>query len=132
MNRPTEIFVSHAVKDRRFADRLVAALRANGFNVWYSDIHLAGADDWQDEIGKALRRCDWFLVVLSKNAIDSMWVSREVKFAQANKRLHGKIVPVYCRTCEIGKLSWVLETIQYVDFRKDFDAGLEQLFRIWS
>ena len=62
---PTEVFVSHSHADQEFAERLVGVLRHHQIPVWYSDTDIQGAQQWHDEIGKALQRCDWFIVVLS-------------------------------------------------------------------
>jgi len=129
--RPKEVFLSHASGDRRFADRLVDFLRRNGIPVWYSRTHLRGAQEWQNEIGRALRRCDWFVVVLSPRAVRSMWVGRELSYALLQKRYTGKIVPLLYHKCDHEKLHWALGSFQMVDFTADFDAGSADLLRIW-
>ena len=69
---PTEVFVSHSHVDQEFAERLVGVLRRHQIPVWYSDTDIQGAQQWHDEIGKALQRCDWFIVVLSPDSVASM------------------------------------------------------------
>jgi hypothetical protein len=61
---PREVFLSHSARDRRFVERLAGVLREHGIPVWYSRTNIVGAKQWHDEIGKALTRCDWFVVVL--------------------------------------------------------------------
>jgi hypothetical protein len=78
---PREVFLSHASKDRRIASRIGSILRAHGVPVWYSETNLIGAQQWHDEIGEALARCDWFLIVLSPQATRSKWVKRELLYA---------------------------------------------------
>jgi len=63
--RPRETFLSHSSKDRRFAMRLATMLRDHGMPVWYAPTEIIGAQQWHDEIGSALARCDWFVLVLS-------------------------------------------------------------------
>jgi hypothetical protein len=41
------------------------------------------AQQWHDEIGAALRRCDWFVLVLSPHTVESIWVKRELLFSPA-------------------------------------------------
>lgn len=55
---PREVFLSHTTKDRPFATRVSEILAAHGVPVWYSTTEIVGAQQWQDEIGKALKRCD--------------------------------------------------------------------------
>jgi hypothetical protein len=77
---PQEAFLSHSSKNREFVSHLANELRRHGVPVWYSETNILGAQQWHDEIGKALRRCDWFIIVLSPDAVDSMWVKRELIF----------------------------------------------------
>jgi hypothetical protein len=70
--RPAEAFLSHASADRQFASELAEILRRHGLPVWYSETDIRGAQQWHDEIGAALGRCDWFLLVLTPAAVESM------------------------------------------------------------
>lgn len=60
------------------AEKVVRGLEDHGVKVWYSKTNLKGAQAWHDEIGKALARCDWFVVVLTPSAVRSEWVKREL------------------------------------------------------
>ena|SRR2546427_2421434 len=55
-------------------------------------VNILGAQQWHDEIGAALRRCDWFVLVLSPNAIESIWVKRELLFSLQQNRFEDKII----------------------------------------
>lgn len=61
---PEEVFLSHASQDEAFATELAAELRRHNVPVWYSATNIVGAQQWHDEIGSALDRCDWFVVIL--------------------------------------------------------------------
>ena len=130
--RPRELFLSHATTDRPFVDRVVATLRTHAIPVWYSVTNLVGAQEWHDEIGQALDRCDWFGVVLSPASLESKWVQRELHYVLTEDRYVGKIVPVLYQGCNFKALSWVLRTLQYVDFTGDFDHGCRDLLRVWG
>src|SRR4051794_30343595 len=123
MALPSEVFLSHASADKKFATRLANTVRRHGVHVWYSPMHIRGSQQWHDEIGAALKRCDWFLVVMSPNAVKSKWVKREVRFALNQKRYEDRIIPVLLRTCDVEALSWVLPIYQRVDFRRRFKNG---------
>jgi hypothetical protein len=97
---PAEIFISHSDRDRQFVSDLVEVLRRHGLPVWYSRTNLIGSQQWHDEIGAALQRCDWFAIVLSPNAVNSMWAKRELMFALTQKRLNDKIIPLLYLPCE--------------------------------
>ena len=129
---PQEVFLSHSGRDRAFVRRLAEMLRRHGVRTWYSEAHLVGAQRWHDEIGRALRRCDWFILVLSPGAIKSEWVKRELIFALNEKRFHERIIPVARDACDAARLSWTLSSFQFVNFIDDFDDGCRELLRIWG
>jgi len=129
---PREVFLSHSNRDRRFANWLKDELQRRGVPVWYSQTQIVGAQQWHDEIGNGLERCDWFLLVLSPSAVRSTWVQRELLFALDSMHYNKRIIPVIFRPCEIKKLSWTLSSMQHVDFTASRVAGLAELLRIWG
>jgi TIR domain-containing protein len=130
--RPHELFLSHANIDRRFVRKLAAVLRREGVSFWYSEKHIVGAQQWHDEIGKALQRCDWFAVVLSPAAVASRWVKWELLYALNHNRYEGRIVPIVLKLCDQERLSWTLDGFQRVDFSSRFEDGCDQLLRVWG
>jgi hypothetical protein len=128
---PAEIFLSHSSKDRVFASRIASALTRHGFKVFYSKKSIRGAQQWHDEIGKALARCNWFLIVLSPAAVRSEWVKRELVYALQAKKYGRHIAPLLLKTCKSDKLSWTLSGFQHIDFRKNFKKGLSELLALW-
>jgi hypothetical protein len=79
--------------------RLTGLLDRHHIKYWYSPKHIVAAQQWHDEIGSALERCDWFLLVLSPAAVRSKWVGHEYFFALNDNRYAGKIVPVLFKKC---------------------------------
>lgn len=129
--RPREVFLSHADKDRRFVTKVAKTLAGNGVKVWYSRKHLVGAQQWHDEIGAALKRCDWFAVILSPHSVRSEWVKREVVYALSTKKYSRRIVPIVYRRCNFHRLSWALGGYQQVKFSRNFNEGCKNLLKIW-
>ena len=132
MPLPAEVFLSHATADRTFADRLAKVVRAHGVPAWYSRTNLIGSQQWHDEIGLALARCDAFVVVLSPAAVQSRWVKLEFMYAPTHRRYQDRIVPVVLKPCDTADLSWTLDGIQRVDFTAAFDQGCHDLLRVWE
>lgn len=128
---PREVFLSHANRDRKIAERIAKILHEHGVPTFYSPSNLLGAQQWQDEILGALQRCDWFAVLLSPHATKSMWVRRETAYALRDRRFDNRIIPLIYRPCELGFLDW-LQVFQFIDFRGDFHEGCRQLLRIWG
>jgi hypothetical protein len=129
---PAEVFLSHSSADSAFTQQLTDVLRKSGVPVWYSATNILGAQQWHDEIGAALKRCDWFLIVLTKNAVESLWVKRELLFALQQTRLVNRIIPLLVEDCDYENLSWTLDSYQMVNFRDTFEAGCRGLLRIWG
>ncbi|MGH9941006.1 MAG: toll/interleukin-1 receptor domain-containing protein [Pyrinomonadaceae bacterium] len=129
---PTEVFLSHSSADRTFANGLVRVLRRHGIAVWYSRTNIVGAQQWHDEIGAALARCNRFIVVLSPDSVRSEWVKHELLFALNSRRYKGRIVPLLYRPCHHHKLSWTLSSFQFVDFTRRAADGYRELLRIWG
>jgi hypothetical protein len=130
--RPVEVFLSHSHYDREMANRVAEVLRAHGVPVWLSETNIIGGQQWHDEIGAALRRCDWFIVLLSPEAASSKWVQRELRYALEDNRYNNRIIPVRFRDCDYQQLSWTLSALQMVDLSGNFDAGCRELLRIWG
>lgn len=105
---------------------------SNGIRVWYSRTHLRGAQQWQEEIGLALRRCDWFVVILTPKSVRSMWVKRELSYALNQRRFENRIVPVLRCKCDYEKLHWTLAGFQMVDLTSDFASGCGDLLGVWA
>ena len=112
--------------------RLAETLRPHGVPVWYSETNLLGAQQWHDEIGAALTRCDWFAVVLSPSAARSIWVKRELLYALRDRRYQDKMIPIMHRECEAAKLSWTLADFQTIDLTGDFGKGCQSLLKTWG
>ena len=130
--RPNEVFLSHSSKDRSFVSRLVEVLRRHAIPVWYSETNITGAQQWHDEIGRALKRCDWFVLVLSPDAVGSKWVKRELVYSLQQDHFEERIAPLLYRPCSPEDLSWTLSAIQMVDFSSGCDQGCHDLLQVWG
>lgn len=128
--RAKEVFVSHSTGDRKFVHQLIRFFKINRIGYWYSERHIPGATEWHDEIGQALNRCDWFLIVLSPKSVKSIWVKRELLYALRQNRYRRRVVPILIGKCKYDQLSWTLADIEMIDFRKNFKAGCKKLLEI--
>jgi TIR domain-containing protein len=129
---PNEVFLSHSSLDGPITGRIADVLRAHGIPVWYSQTNLIGAQQWHDEIGAALKRCDCLAVVLSPNSVNSAWVKREVLYSLTDHRYDERIVPLLLEPCDYDQLSWTLPSLQLVDFTAGFEDGCRSLLRVWG
>jgi len=127
-----EVFLSHASQDYATARWLRNVLVAHEIPVRFSPHHIRGAQQWQDEIGEALARCGWLMVLLTPHAVKSMWVKRELGYALIEKRYQGRIIPLLFQKCDLRALSWTLPQFQTIDFTKDCWQGCAELLRVWK
>lgn len=124
-----KVFISHASQDVTLASEIVKRLRLLGVPCWYSPHRLTGADQWLDKIGRALKRCTWFAVLLTPRSVRAKWVKHEVQFALQADRYENRVLPLLLQTCQIDQLAWPLLNFQYIDLRGDLNHGCRQAAR---
>ncbi len=120
----TQVFISYSRKDIKFVKRLAEDLNAAGFTVWYDLSGLDGGTTWGSEIQSAIENSQFFLVVLSPNALASKWVQREFLFAE-NCNL--KVIPLQYLPCRLPM--WMLD-LQLIDLQgKNYAPNFERLLK---
>ncbi len=129
---PKEVFLSHSDQDILFTADLADMMRRHGIPVWYSRTNISGGQQWHDEIGAALQRCDWFVLVLSPNAVGSMWVRRELLYVLQQRRFDNKIIPILYQDCAYDELSWTLSQFQMIECGEDITEGYRKLLQVWG
>ena len=130
--KPKELFLSHSSKNCLVANRIAVTLRNHGVPVWYSPTSIMTAQQWHDEIGKALRRCDWFMVLLSTKSVESIWVKRELHYALRHNQYDDHIMPVIIEPCDFEELSWTLDMFQMADFTNNENQAYTQILNAWG
>ena len=113
-------FISYSRADSEFALELANELRSSDFNIWLDQLDIPPGGRWDDEVERALRYCDIFMVILTPHSIDSNNVKDEIGYAiDSNKR----ILPVLL---ENAAVPFRLRRFQYVDFTgKSYEDGIE-------
>jgi tetratricopeptide (TPR) repeat protein len=118
------IFISYSSDDRPLALRLADDL-ARLYPVWIDRQGLAGGSEWSRDLEQALRDCAVFLVVVSDASNASDWVRREILLANQLDKVR---VPVLKEGD--GILPLPLVDVQYVDFRAEYEGGLQDLLKV--
>src|SRR6516164_5529808 len=62
------VFLSYASEDAAAAERIAAALRSTGIEVWFDQIELRGGDAWDRMIHEQIQACALFMPIISANA----------------------------------------------------------------
>lgn len=120
------VFISYSRQDRAFVDRLASALNAAGVQTWVDTQDIAAGLNWQEEIEKGLFRADVLLHVASRHSASSKWLEAELTAFLAKK---GRVVPLIVDDEGATQLPAFLRTIQWIDFRPDFENALQSLLR---
>lgn len=76
-----DVFVSYDKEDRADAERLVEALRAEGFSVWWDDL-MSPHEPWDATIQRELDAARKVLVLWTPRSIESQWVREEALYAR--------------------------------------------------
>ncbi len=88
-----EVFISYSRDDKDKAEKLKNAFERNGLKVFFDDDILKTGDQFKQVIKEHIKSCDYFLPVISKNAIEdkSRYVyDQEWKIAIASEFLNDR------------------------------------------
>lgn len=74
-----DVFLSHANKDKKtFVKELKAELDKLDINVFYDEESIQWGDNWEEKINESLNKCEFAIVVLSKNFFGREWTEKEL------------------------------------------------------
>jgi TIR domain-containing protein len=126
----TSVFLAHSSADKPFVRRLAADLLARGVEVWFDEAELLVGDSLIERIQHGIKNTEYFGVVLSRSAVESAWVKREVEAALATEIAADriKVLPILFEDCEIPQF---LTAKLYADFRttEGYARALASLLR---
>lgn len=91
-SKESDVFVSYSSKDQRTADALVKKLKMNGLKPWIATEDIKEGS-YAKQIIQAIRDAKIFLVVISKNSINSEHVKNEIDRAFQRLREGMIIIP---------------------------------------
>lgn len=115
------IFMSYSRRELGFVDDLVSKLEGENYDVWLDYRALVPGSPWGEQINKGLEEADTVLLVVSKAAIASEYVATEWRhFLKTKQRF---ILLIF----EAVDLPKELEKFEWVDFRGNYQAGLQEL-----
>jgi TolB-like protein len=100
---PTHVFISYASSDTAVASALVEHLEQHGITCWIAPRDVDAGVLYADAIVRAISGARAFVLVLSKNSIDSSHVGREVERAASKRR------PIFALRIDAAPLTPALE-----------------------
>lgn len=119
-------FLSHSSKDKPFVRRLAADLVAHGVKVWLNEQRILVGDSIPEKIAQGLAESDFFLIVISRNSVESSWVKRELNSALVHEieRRKVKVMPIRLDDAKVPDS--IIDKV-YADFRGSFEDGFRRL-----
>lgn len=136
------VFVSYLREDWPRVEPIVVRLRAADVEVWVDQSSIEPGTNWKREIRRAIRLGDYFIACFSRGyeARDRSFMNEELRLAVAEQRLMSAdrtwFIPVLLEQCAIPdfEIDWAtnLETLQYVDFSRDWEEAMASLIRAVS
>ena len=124
-----KVFLSYARSDGSIVDKIAQDLKRNEIGVWDSQ-DLRPGQSWQPQIEKAINTADFMLLFLSPAILESKTVWHEYEAALARQAEVGgsRLIPVLLE--QVEEVPAFLATLQYVDFTRSYDNGLQALLQI--
>ena len=123
MPEPSTAFFSYSRDDSEFALRLAQDLKSAGANVWIDQLDIDPGQEWDNAIEEAVTQSPRMLLILSPASVKSRNVRNEISFALDAQKV---IIPVLYRDCTVPLQ---LHRVQHIDFRTDYDRGLQSLLK---
>ena len=81
------VFMSYSRSDHVVMERVLRFLRKQGIKVWVdSEVLVPGTPTWRKGIEKAIIGSNAVIVLLSPGANNSIWVERELNFAETHEK----------------------------------------------
>ena len=107
------VFISYATQNKTRAKRLVEAFKENNISYWIGPYSVKKGQDFAKEIVWAIKTCECFVVLLSKESMQSAHVKKEVEFAI---KYHKKIIPVKLYDLELTDVyDYLLSDVQMTE-----------------
>ncbi len=120
-----KVFLSYSTKDLETINMLKRVLGIEGVKIFLAEYSVAPGEKINEEIIKNLRECDLFIVLITKNSINSQYVQQEIGQAKA---MNKKILPIIT---EPGVTpSGFISEIKYLDSSKEMNGSLLKLKEI--
>jgi tetratricopeptide (TPR) repeat protein len=121
-----KVFVSYSRKDLPFAQMLVEALGARGFDAFLDKTDIAPGEPWKERLAGLIAAADTVVFAISPDSISSNVCAWEL---EETARLGKRLIPVVARPIPdadappaLGRLNWV-----FLTERDDKDSALTAL-----
>jgi TIR domain len=121
-------FLSHSSLDKDIVRRIATRLRECGVDVWLDERELIPGDTILEHVSDSIRYVDFVAVILSRSALGSPWVKKELSMAVTREIQEERktVIPILIEECEIPDFLKDKLYANFTDVRK-FDEAMIQL-----
>jgi len=126
-----KIFISYSRKDIEYAREIMHRLQAAAHaQVWIDYDTMTAGDVIAESIKDAMKRVDYYLILISENSNSSIWVKREISFAfQLASEKNLAIIPFLIERVDVPL---EFKGLIYIDGTTSFKDGLEKLINFFE
>jgi TIR domain len=119
-----EVFLAYSSKDVKEAATIVGALGKMGLKIWW-DRELPARSEWAFEIGRALKRSDSMIILITPRSMDSDLVMWELRYGISHANFRERVFPVMIEPT--AALPAVFSMLDVFDLTEDRGRGLRNL-----
>jgi len=101
-----DVFVSYSRKDSEYVHRLVQAFEDHSISVWF-DKKIKAGEFWQKSLEEKIEKCSAFVVIMTPNSGESLWVQNEITYAIDVKK---EIFPLLLKESRFLSVSSIQKT----------------------
>ncbi len=126
-SRPAQVFISYKAEEYEVADWVRQTLEQNDISCWMAPASIPGGSSYAVEIPQAIRGCQVFVLILSRQSQESKWVPKEIDQAiNANKT----IMPFMLENCELkDDFNFYLSNVQRYAAYENKARAMEKMLR---
>lgn len=124
-------FLSYALEDRSWADKLHSQLSSLGIDIWYDQRDFRSDQSVDDQVLNAIKESYFIILLLSKKSVSKQgYVRKEVKLAldmvRRLKPVHIFIIPTRIEDCH-PKSDEIVGMPSYIDLFVDWMEGINRI-----
>ncbi|WP_294823283.1 S1 RNA-binding domain-containing protein [uncultured Eubacterium sp.] len=121
------VFISYSTKEQSSADAMKKLLEKQGIQTWMAPGDIPAGSRYAQVINKAVKECSCFILMLSENSQNSVWVAKEVERAINYRK---PIIPVQLEDLVLNdEFELYISTDQVVAVQK-IDENLPEVQKI--
>ena len=125
-----DVFISYSSKNKKVADAMCHVLEEHGIKCWIAPRDIPGGADYGDLIDDAIQNCRIFIIIFSKPASLSHFVSAELNLAFSGGK---HIIPYRIDETQLkGSMRLYLNQMHWIDAFPDAEARFKDLVKVIS